>query len=103
VDLHVEEGEFVAIMGPSGCGKSTLLNLLGLLDQPTAGIYRFSGQDTGNLNSKEKSRLLGESIGFVFQNFILMEKLTVFENIRLPLSYHNMNYASAFPEVLLRG
>jgi putative ABC transport system ATP-binding protein len=94
VDLQIEEGEFVAIMGPSGCGKSTLLNLLGLLDQPTGGTYRFRGQDTGTLNNKEKSRLLRDHIGFVFQNFVLMDELTVFENIRIPLSYHHMSMSA---------
>ena len=91
VDLHIKEGEFVAIMGPSGCGKSTLLNILGLLDQASGGSYRINGTETSSLRSKEKTRLIKENIGFVFQSFILMDELNVFDNIRLPLNYHKMS------------
>ena len=91
VDIHIKEGEFVSVMGPSGCGKSTLLNILGLLDNPTKGSYRLNGTEVSNLNGKERSRFLRENIGFVFQSFILIDELNVFDNIRLPLNYHKMS------------
>ena len=91
VDIHIEEGEFVSIMGPSGCGKSTLLNLLGMLDQPSDGSYRFNGTDTLDLTDKARARLLKENIGFIFQDFVLMDEFNVFENIRLPLGYHRIS------------
>jgi len=91
VDIRIKEGEFVAVMGPSGCGKSTLLNILGLLDETTGGSYRINGTETGSLNGKEKSRLIKENIGFVFQSFILIDELNVFDNIKLPLNYHKMS------------
>jgi len=90
VNIHIKEGEFVAVMGPSGCGKSTLLNVLGLLDQASGGSYRIKGMETGSLKGKEKTRIIKENIGFVFQSFILMDELNVFDNIRLPLNYHKM-------------
>jgi len=91
VDIHIKEGEFVAVMGPSGCGKSTLLNMLGLLDKASGGSYRINGTETNCLNDKERTRLIKENIGFVFQSFILMDELNVFDNIRLPLNYHKMS------------
>ena len=85
MSLHVKEHEFVAIMGPSGCGKSTLLNILGLLDDPDSGSYLFNGVEVTGLSEDKRCDLRRENIGFVFQNFNLIEELTVFENIELPL------------------
>ena len=87
VSLNVEEGEFVAIMGPSGCGKSTLLNILGLLDNPTEGSYKLIGQEVADLYEKERTRVRKGKLGFVFQSFNLIDELTVFENVELPLLY----------------
>ena len=87
VSLTIREGEFVAVMGPSGCGKSTLLNIMGLLDTPTAGNLNFLGQDVSNFSEKQRARLRKQNIGFVFQNFNLIDQLTVFENVELPLIY----------------
>lgn len=87
VNLNIKEGEFVAIMGPSGCGKSTLLNILGLLDNPTEGLYRFAGEEVSNRSEKQRSDLRKGNIGFVFQSFNLIDELTVYENIELPLLY----------------
>ena len=87
VNLQVNEGEFVAIMGPSGCGKSTLLNILGLLDNPTEGSYKLSGQEVANLHEKDRTRVRKGKIGFVFQSFNLIDELNVFENVELPLTY----------------
>ncbi|MDF9828973.1 ABC transporter ATP-binding protein [Parabacteroides sp. PF5-6] len=85
--LHIKEHEFVAIMGPSGCGKSTLLNILGLLDEPAAGSYLFNGMEVGRLTENQRCDLRKGNIGFVFQSFNLIEELTVFENVELPLLY----------------
>lgn len=87
VNLMVQTGEFLAIMGPSGCGKSTLLNIVGLLDNPSTGSYLFADQDISNYNEKQRARLRKGAIGFVFQSFNLIDELTVFENIELPLLY----------------
>ena len=87
VNIEVKEGEFVAIMGPSGCGKSTLLNILGLLDNPTEGSYKLLGNEVANLKEKERTRLRKGVIGFVFQSFNLIDELTVYENVELPLIY----------------
>ena len=87
VSIEVERGDFVAVMGPSGCGKTTLLNILGLIDSPNAGEYYFKGQDVSKLNDKQKAVLRKNNIGFVFQNFNLIDELTVRENIELPLLY----------------
>ena len=81
VNLHVDEGEFVAIMGPSGCGKSTLLNILGLLDNPTSGSYKLLGQEVADLHEKDRTRVRKGKIGFVFQSFNLIDELNVFENV----------------------
>ena len=87
ISMHVTEGEFIAIMGPSGCGKSTLLNILGLLDNPTSGHYLLAGKEVGNLKEKERTQSRKGNIGFVFQSFNLIEEMTVFENVELPLTY----------------
>jgi putative ABC transport system ATP-binding protein len=87
INIEIEKGEFVAIMGPSGCGKSTLLNLIGLLDEPTSGEYYFNGTATSGFNERERAALRKGNIGFVFQSFNLIDELTVFENIELPLMY----------------
>jgi putative ABC transport system ATP-binding protein len=85
LDLTLDSGEYVAIMGPSGSGKSTLLNLLGLLDRPDAGTYRLEGRDVTTLSADEQARVRRERIGFVFQSFHLVPRLTAAENIALPL------------------
>lgn len=85
LDLAIGPGEYVAVMGPSGSGKSTLLNLLGLLDRPDAGSYRFEGRDVTTLSPEEQARVRSERIGFVFQSFHLVPRLTAFENIALPM------------------
>ena len=87
VDIEVNEGEFVAIMGPSGCGKSTLLNILGLLDNPTAGEYYLNGTEVSKFTESQRTSLRKGVIGFVFQSFNLIDELNVFENIELPLLY----------------
>ena len=87
VDLEVQKGEFVAVMGPSGCGKSTLLNILGLLDNPTGGQYNLTGVAVESMNENQRTTLRKGQIGFVFQSFNLIDELTVFENIELPLLY----------------
>ena len=87
VSFEVKEGEFVAVMGPSGCGKSTLLNILGLLDNPSDGDYYFLGNEVSNFSEKQRASLRKHNIGFVFQNFNLIDELNVFENVELPLIY----------------
>ena len=87
VSFEVKEGEFVAVMGPSGCGKSTLLNILGLLDNPTSGSYHLLGNEVGNLREKERTQFRKGNLGFVFQSFNLIDEMTVFENVELPLVY----------------
>lgn len=87
INLQVAAGEFVSIMGPSGCGKSTLLNMLGLLDYPESGEYLFNGRPLHTLNEKEKTLFRATHIGFIFQSFNLIDRLTVADNIALPLLY----------------
>lgn len=87
VSFEINKGEFVAIMGPSGCGKSTLLNILGLLDNATKGSYFFLGKDVSFTKERQRAIIRKENVGFVFQNFNLIDELTVFENIELPLIY----------------
>lgn len=87
IDLQVGKGEFVAIMGPSGCGKSTLLNIIGLLDNPTVGEFHLNGQEVSRLRENERTELRKGTIGFVFQSFNLIDELTVWENVELPLTY----------------
>ncbi len=87
IDLSIQEGEFVAIMGASGCGKSTLLNLIGMLDNPTSGHYYFMNQEVSKFSEKQLASIRKANIGFVFQSFNLIDELSVFENIELPLLY----------------
>jgi len=91
VSFEIEKGDFVTIMGPSGCGKTTLLNILGMIDIPNAGTYKLFGQDVLVLNEKQKTELRKRNVGFVFQNFNLIDELTVQENIELPLVYLGWN------------
>ncbi len=87
VNLEVQPGEFVAIMGPSGCGKSTLLNIVGLLDNPSAGKLYFDDVEVSKFSEKQRTKLRKGNIGFVFQSFNLIDELTVYENVELPLLY----------------
>lgn len=93
VNLEISEGEFVAIMGPSGCGKSTLLNLLGLLDSPTSGNIFFENIDVSKFNERQRTKLRKATVGFVFQSFNLIDDLSVYENVELPLLY--LKYSAA--------
>ena len=90
VNLEIEKGEFIAIMGPSGCGKSTLLNILGMLDSPDTGSYKFLGEDVANRSERELSAVRKDNIGFIFQSFNLIDELSVAENVELPLLYQKM-------------
>jgi putative ABC transport system ATP-binding protein len=93
MNLEVNEREFVAIMGPSGCGKSTLLNILGMLDEPNSGSFLFNGTEVSKFNENNRSDLRKANIGFVFQSFNLIDELSVFENVELPLVYNNIKSA----------
>lgn len=90
VSLTINQGDFVSIMGPSGSGKSTLLNIIGLLDSTTVGSYQLLNQEMIGLKEKEKSKVRKENIGFIFQNFNLIDELSVYDNIELPLIYNNV-------------
>lgn len=87
VDLAIYPGDYVSISGPSGCGKSTLLAILGLLDSPTSGQYFIAGQDVSNMDADQRAEIRNEHIGFVFQAFNLIDELSVFDNVALPLRY----------------
>ena len=91
VSFEIKKGEFVSVMGPSGCGKSTLLNILGMLDKPESGSYEFLEKEVSQLNEKGRSEVRKANIGFIFQNFNLIDELTVFENIELPLIYNKVS------------
>jgi len=93
INLTIEEGAFISVMGPSGSGKSTLLNLIGMLDEPSEGSYRFLGQDVYTIKEKKRSELYKQNIGFVFQAYHLIDELTVYENIETPLLYQNIKTA----------
>ncbi len=99
VNLHVAEGEYTAIMGPSGSGKSTMLNLLGLLDRPDSGRYWLDGTETVSLAEEARARLRAEKIGFVFQSFHLIPRLTAWENVELPLVLAGLAPAARRPIV----
>jgi putative ABC transport system ATP-binding protein len=90
VSLEIKKGEFVAIMGPSGCGKSTLLNIVGLLDNPSSGSFYFNDIEVSGYTERKRTMLRKSNVGFVFQSFNLIDELTVFENIELPLLYLKM-------------
>ena len=87
VNIEIREGEFVSIMGPSGCGKSTLLNILGLIDNPSGGKYFFLEEEVAGYNERQRSNLRKHNIGFIFQSFNLIDELTVYENVELPMLY----------------
>lgn len=91
VNLSVEKGEFIAIMGPSGSGKSTLMNLIGLLDRPSQGIYKLDDRDVSRLRSSARAKVRRDKIGFIFQSFNLLPRMTVLENVALPLAYKGIS------------
>jgi len=90
IDLHIEEGDFVAVMGPSGSGKSTCMNILGCLDTPTAGAYKFKGIEVGKLTRNQRTRLRRFYLGFVFQGYNLLNRTSALENVELPLIYRGV-------------
>jgi len=93
INLEIKEGEYVAIMGPSGCGKSTLLNVLGMIDKASSGSYYFFDEEVSKYSERQRASLRKSNIGFVFQSFNLIDELTVYENVELPLLY--LGYSSA--------
>ena len=99
INLDVAKGEFAAVMGPSGCGKSTLLHLLGLIDSPTGGRYRFLGEDVSAYSERKRATIRKAHIGFVFQSFNLIDELTVYENVELPLVYAKVAAHERRPKV----
>jgi putative ABC transport system ATP-binding protein len=94
VNIEIGKGEFVAVMGPSGCGKSTLLNIVGLIDSPTSGHYLLDGEDVARYGEDQLTDVRMHNVGFIFQNFNLIDDLTVEENVELPLIYQNMARAA---------
>jgi putative ABC transport system ATP-binding protein len=94
INFEVKPGEFVSIMGPSGCGKSTLLNVIGMLDNPSGGEYFFLEQEISKFSERQRANLRKHNIGFVFQSFNLIDELTVFENVELPLLYQKVSPAA---------
>jgi putative ABC transport system ATP-binding protein len=94
VNIEIGQGEFVAIMGPSGCGKSTLLNIVGLIDSPTSGHYLLAGEDVARYGEDQLTDVRMNNVGFIFQNFNLIDDLTVEENVELPLVYQNVGRAA---------
>jgi putative ABC transport system ATP-binding protein len=99
VNFTLREGEFVSIMGPSGCGKSTLLHILGMIDSPSEGSYRFLGEDVSRYPESRRALIRKAHIGFVFQSFNLIDELTVYENVELPLVYGDVPRAERKPRV----
>jgi len=93
VDLEINQGEFVAVMGPSGCGKSTLLNIVGLIDRPSSGEYFFGDREVSNYSKDRLGRIRKGNVGFIFQSFNLIDELTVYENVELPLIYQGVRKA----------
>ncbi|RZJ68980.1 ABC transporter ATP-binding protein [Flavobacterium sp.] len=90
INLTIDQGDFLSIMGPSGCGKSTLLNIIGLLDSPSGGSYKLLNDEMVGLKEKDRSQVRKHNIGFIFQNFNLIDELSVFDNIELPLIYNKV-------------
>ena len=105
VDIEIKQGEFVSVMGPSGCGKSTLLNVLGMIDSPSNGEYFFNDLEVGGLSERKRSDVRKHNLGFVFQSFNLIDELTVFENVELPMLYTKVptNERKKRVEELLEG
>ncbi|MGB0756873.1 MAG: ABC transporter ATP-binding protein [Patescibacteria group bacterium] len=103
IDLTIEKGEFVAIMGPSGSGKSTLMHIIGMLDTLTEGSYTFKGKDVTKLSDDELAHLRNQEIGFVFQAFFLLNKLSVLENVKLPLQYNAKKNKDAMARKALKA
>jgi putative ABC transport system ATP-binding protein len=99
VNFTLTEGQFVSIMGPSGCGKSTLLHILGLIDTPSSGTYRFLGEDVSRYSEARRAKIRKAHIGFVFQSFNLIDELTVYENVELPLVYADVPRSERKPRV----
>ena len=99
VGLAVQPGEFVSLMGPSGCGKSTLMHILGLVDTASSGSYKFLDKEVATLSKRERTHLRKANIGFVFQSFNLIDELTVYENVELPLAYNDVPAAERKPRV----
>jgi putative ABC transport system ATP-binding protein len=99
LDLHVEEGEFVAVTGPSGSGKTTFLNIAGLLESPSSGVYELDGEDVSQRNDKHRSRVRNEKIGFIFQSFNLIPDLSLADNVDVPLRYRG--WSAGKPRFLL--
>ena len=99
INIQIHEGEFVSIMGPSGCGKSTLLHVLGLIDSPSDGVYRFREEDVSAYSERKRAPLRKANIGFVFQSFNLIDDLTVYENVELPMIYNKTPAAERRPRV----
>ena len=100
VNLHIEQGEMVAVMGPSGSGKSTLINLLGFIDRKFEGTYLFEGESLVGTNDDRLSKVRNQTVGFVFQNFSLIENNTVYENVELPLLYGGYNFSQTKEKVM---
>jgi putative ABC transport system ATP-binding protein len=100
VSLHIKQGDYISVMGPSGSGKSTLLNILGLLDQSNSGSYQFAGRELTKLDEEQRARFRRENIGFIFQSFHLIPRLTAAANIALPLTLAGMAPAERTPRVL---
>ena len=100
LSLEVKKGEFVSIMGASGCGKSTLLNIIGLLDAPSEGSYLFDGTEVAKFNEKQRAGLRKANIGFVFQNFNLIDELSIYENVELPLIFNKVKSSERKQRVL---
>ncbi|MBK9017812.1 MAG: ABC transporter ATP-binding protein [Saprospiraceae bacterium] len=105
VDIEIKQGEFVSVMGPSGCGKSTLLNVLGMIDSPSGGDYFFNEKEVGKLSERNRSDVRKHNLGFVFQSFNLIDELTVYENVELPMLYTKVpaNERKKRVEELLEG
>lgn len=103
IDLEIFDGDYLSISGPSGCGKSTLLTILGMLDSPTSGEYMIAGHDVSNLSVNDRATLRNQHIGFVFQSFNLIDELSVFDNIALPLRYRKEPLSDAEVETKVKA